>query len=363
MSSRERTAFITQGEIENQPGTNEDSVIRFTAVLQEYPFFEPLCGKKWEGEVEDFDFTLEKENDDADLYVILNSKQGYVSAGITEDENKFQAFMSALAFTTGANAWPYRIEHRRSGKKISDMVRATGKLSRISHTPFSNGLAFDAVVGNKNWIFQDVLKKGTAFFEMNSKLSKEISNLLFLFREADAKEVHSDITMISLCALFENLVQLLFRELTLEEETKDADGTYKDTALQFFVQTKEKLKAQISQQIDSASTTTESEGWKRVSGVVGGAATFSIREKFQAVLKHFQFDEIWLKEMEHSFKTWHEVRQHLFHYKDRTSQSEDDLKKAILDQCQIAGAINVLILKLIGYSGLMRANTFWGDYR
>jgi restriction endonuclease Mrr len=109
--------------------------------------------------------------------------------------------------------------------------------------------------------------------------------------------------------------------------------------------------------------TTEGEGWKRVSGVVGSAATFSIREKFQAVLKHFQFDEQWRKEMEHSFKTWHEVRQHLFHYKDRTSQSEDDLKKAILDQCQIAGAINVLILKLIGYSGLMRANTFWDGYR
>ena len=363
MSSHERHAFFTQGESESQPIVNEDNSVCFTALLQEYPFFEPLCGKKWEGEIEGFNFTLEKENDAADLHVILNSKQDYASAGETEDENKFQAFMSALAFLTGANAWPYRIEHRRGRRKISDMIRATGRLSRISHTPFSNGLAFDAVVGNKNWNFQDVLKKGTAFFEANSKLSKEISNLLFLFREADAKEVHSDITMISLCALFENLVQLLFRELKLEEETKNSDGTYKDTVLQFFIQAKEKLKAQINQQIDLASTTIEGEGWKRMSGAVGSAAPFTIREKFQAVLKHFQLDEQWRKEMENSFKTWHAVRQHLFHYKDRTSQSEDDLKKAILDQCQIAGTINFLILKLIGYSGLMRANSFWGDYR
>ena len=362
MSSRERHAFYTQGESENQPIANEDNSVRLAALLQEYPFFEPLCGKKWEGEIEGFNFALLKENEAADLEVTMTSKQGYFSTGQAEDENKFQALMFAIAFIVGANAWPYRIEHRRGGKKVSDMVRATGKLSKISHTPFNNFLAQEKIFGKLDWDFLDIVKKGTAFFETNSTLSKEVSHLLYLFRQADAKSVHSDITMIAVCALFENLVQLLFRELKLEDETKNADGTYKDAALQSFIQAKEELKAQINQQIDSASTT-EGEGWKRVSGVIGGAATFSIREKFQAVLKHFQLDEQWRKEMEHSFKTWHEVRQHLFHYKDRTSQSDDDLKQAILDQCQIAGAINVLILKVTGYSGLMRANTFSGGYR
>jgi hypothetical protein len=59
----------------------------------------------------------------------------------------------------------------------------------------------------------------------------------------------------------------------------------------------------------------------------------------------------------------HGARQHLFHYKERTSETEDDKKKAILDQCRIAGAINVLLLKLVGYSGLMRVSTFEGVYR
>jgi len=194
MSSRERSAFITQTESENQPITNEDNSVHFTALLQEYPFFEPLCGKKWEGEIEGFHFTLLKQNEAADLEVMMTSKQGYISDGPAEDENKFQALMFALAFLVGANAWPYRIEQRRGGKKVSDMVRATGKLSKISHTPFNNFLARETIFGKQNWNFLDVLKNGTSFFETNSTLTSEISSLLFLFREANAPEVHLDIS-------------------------------------------------------------------------------------------------------------------------------------------------------------------------
>jgi hypothetical protein len=79
MSSRERHAFYTQGESENQPIANEDNSVRLAALLQEYPFFEPPCGKKWEGEIEGFNFTLLKENEAADLEVTMTSKQGYVS--------------------------------------------------------------------------------------------------------------------------------------------------------------------------------------------------------------------------------------------------------------------------------------------
>ena len=100
-----------------------------------------------------------------------------------------------------------------------------------------------------------------------------------------------------------------------------------------------------------------------MNGVIRSADPFSTPKKFQAVLDWFQFDPQWRNHMELAFKTWNEARQHLFHYKERTSESEDDKKKAILDQCQIAGAMNVLLLKLIGYSGLMRASTLEGKYR
>lgn len=376
MSSRERSDHFAhlqkannpvgennhvQDHVENSPP--EDSSVRFEAFLYEYPFFEPFSGRELKGEIEGFDFTLKKENDDADLWVSLKSKEDCISHDEKEDWNKFYALMAALAFTNGAHAWPYRIEQWRGGRKITDMVRATGKLTRISHGPFTDNLAFHAGVVNATWNYQDILKKATAFFETNSTLSKEVSHILFLLREADAKEVHSDITMIALCALFENVVQLLFRELKLEENAKNADGTFIDVALRLFVQAKEKIKTQINEQLSAVQIAAEGEGWKRMDGVVRSADPFSTPKKFQAVLDQLQFDSQWRKDMELAFKTWYEARQHLFHYKERTSESEDDKKKAILDQCQIAGAINVLLLKLIGYSGVMRASTLEGKYR
>ena len=400
MTSQERAAFFTQVESENQPATNGDIVIRFAAVLQEYPFFEPLCDKRGEGEIEGFNFTLEKENDAADFRVTMISKQGYVPIGQAEDENKFQALLFSIAFVVGANAWPYRIEHWRNGKKISDMVRATGKLSRISHAPFSNGLAFDAVVGNRQWNFLEVIKKGEAFFEANSTLTKEISSLLYEFREADAPGVHPYVTMIAVCVFFENLVQLLFRELKFEENAKDEQGVFKDAALQAFVRIKQNLKSEISPQIwklarqlfkdenlnelepevgDGSKLfqkaknklgeqidkriADECEGLERMYSRVASTEIFSMSKKFQAILNHLQFDPHWRSEMNRAFLTWHKARNGLFHDKQRTMLSEDQQRKNLMDECQIAAAVNVLILKLIGYSGLMRPSTLWGDYR
>jgi len=400
MTTQERDVFLTQGESENQPATNGDIVIRFSAVLQEYPFFEPLCGKRWEGEIEGFNFTLEKENEAADFRVTMISKQGYASVGQAEDEVKFQALLFSIAFVVGANAWPYRIEHWRNGKKISDMVRATGKIARISHTPFSNGLAFDAVVGNRQWNLVEVIKKGAAFFEANSTLTKEISSLLYEFREADAPGVHPYVTMIAVCALFENLVQLLFREFKFEENAKDEQGVFKDAALQAFVRIKQNLKSELSpriwklarqlfkdenlsvlepevgdgsklfqkaknklgEQIDKQ-IADECEGLGRMYSRVASTEIFSMPKKFQAILNHLQFDSHWQSEMKLAFSTWYKARNELFHDKQRTMLSEDQQRKNSMDECQIAAAVNVLILKLIGYSGLMRPSTLWGDYR
>jgi hypothetical protein len=43
--------------------------------------------------------------------------------------------------------------------------------------------------------------------------------------------------------------------------------------------------------------------------------------------------------------------------------SEDELKASIINESQIAGAINILLLKLFGYSGHMRHSAFEDGYR
>jgi len=389
-----------QGHIPVENRAQDDLSVCFKAILFQYPFFGPFCGRDLKGEIEGFDFTLNKENEDADLVVSLTSKGDYVSQGEKEEWTKFYAFMAALAFTNGAHAWPYRIEHWRGGRKITDLVTAANQRKRILHTPFTDNLAFHAGLVSKNWNYQEILKRATTFFEANSTLSKEISHILFLLREADGKEVHSDITMIALCALFENLVQLLFRELKLEEKSKSKEGEFKDQALQSFVNAKIRLKADLSQQIwkcarllfkkenlneqepqegDGAKLfkraknelqntidrriSDQCQGVSRMYGLVSSASTFSTPKQFEAILDDLRFGQQWRGELERAFAIWKRVRNNLFHDKARTTQSQDDLEQDIRDQCRIGAAINVILLKLMGYSGLMRASTLEGIYQ
>jgi hypothetical protein len=47
----------------------------------------------------------------------------------------------------------------------------------------------------------------------------------------------------------------------------------------------------------------------------------------------------------------------------RANIFDDELKEATINESQIAGAINILLLKLFGYSGWMRSSTSEDKYR
>jgi len=53
----------------------------------------------------------------------------------------------------------------------------------------------------------------------------------------------------------------------------------------------------------------------------------------------------------------------LAHGHERSNQSEDERKKFLLDESRIAGIINLLLLKLFGYSGKMSISVFEDKYR
>ncbi len=257
------------------------------------------------GEIEGYKYAFIKDKADADFEVYLESKGEYRSSGEQEDWKKFFGLMKALAFVSGMHAWPYRIEYWRDGQKITDRVTPARRLANVVHAPF-HLLKFD---------FQEVIKKATNFFETEAKLNEEVAEILFLFREAaDYEQVHGEITLIALCVLFESLVNQLFKELKLEEKERQQ-----------------------------------------------GVEKFNMRERFQAVANHFKLP--WHDDMESVFKTWQRVRDPLIHGKGRTNQTEAQSKDAMIAESQIAGAMNVLILKLIGYSGRMSASVFEEKYR
>jgi hypothetical protein len=53
----------------------------------------------------------------------------------------------------------------------------------------------------------------------------------------------------------------------------------------------------------------------------------------------------------------------LVHDKSRADRTDDEWKKLMTDESQIAGAINILLLKLIEYSGQMRCSAIEEKYR
>jgi hypothetical protein len=267
-------------------------------------------GKEVKTETENYEITFQKEKDDSDLHISLRSKKEYRSIGEQDDWNKFHAFMKALAFVHGMNAWPYRVEYWRAGQKITDRVTAAYKLSKTSHAPFTKRLSFNAKTGSLKWDFNEPIKKAVAFFETDSTLSKEVSEILFLFREAD-EGVHSEITTIALCSLFENLVRLIFRELNLKEKAAGSSD------LKLFEEAKSEIADQINRQIAA-----KGEGYRRLYNIIQSAQPFSIEQTFQAVVNHFGLK--WQNDMEIIFNTWKKARNPIVHEKMRADTSEDD---------------------------------------
>jgi hypothetical protein len=330
----------------NTEGTEDD--VSFYATLFEYPLLATKWGTEVKGETRSFDFILTKEGENSDLRISLRSKKGYQTSSEEEDWVKFHAFMNALAFTNGIHAWPYRTEYWRAGQKKTDRVTCAHRLAKTSHAPFNDNLAFQAQTGSLKWDFQDAIRKAADFFETNSALSKEISEILFLFREADAS-VHSEITIIALCTLFENLVRLLFRELDLKNHFKNEDVSSFDHA-----------KAEILDEINRR-IVKKGEGYRRLQNFIRSAQPFSMEQMFRAVVAHLGLK--WEEDMEKTFKTWKRARHPIAHEKRRAEMPENKIKESIIQESQVAGAINILLLKLFGYSGYVRHSAFEEGYR
>jgi hypothetical protein len=118
MSRQERNLHLKQLQEsapiakENPKQTTEEERtgdFYFYATLFEYPLLASNWGKEVKCETENYEIAFQKENEDSDLHVSLRSKKEYRSLGEQDDWNKFYAFMKALAFVHGMNAWPYRV--------------------------------------------------------------------------------------------------------------------------------------------------------------------------------------------------------------------------------------------------------------
>lgn len=105
----------------------------------------------------------------------------------------------------------------------------------------------------------------------------------------------------------------------------------------------------------------EGGGFERIRELLRSAQAFHTREKFEAVVKHLGLK--WEDDFERYFKGWKGVRNEMMHETERTGLTDEEKKKGWRDESLVAGFINALILRLIGYSGPMRFSWIDDSFR
>jgi hypothetical protein len=286
----------------------------------------------------DYDFALIKK--DGDTHIHFRSKSQFHSVSAADDWRRFYALLFAIGFTHGFQPWPYRILHYRDGRKIADKITVPRKLAKTIHAPFDDGIGHLGNLGRKG-SQNSVIRLAARFFEKKTPLSENLSHLLFLFREAGGSSAHFDIKTLALCSLFEGVVTLMFDELKLEDELRRTSSQFDEYL---------KLRDRLVKRLRRLASRNNRPSFERLAGSLNSAKEFRVKDKFKVVCEHFGLN--YENEMEQHFEAWKKKRNPMMHgsWNSKTTDYSD--------QALIAGAINILVLKLIGYSGQMRCYAF-----
>jgi hypothetical protein len=308
--------------------------------------FESIKSNTFHGEFQEWKFALIKQEKDLDIY--FRSKPEYKSQGEEHDQRFFRAFLNSVAFTHAQHTWPFLTEYHRDGKLILDRVHLSNDVARSSHSPFTKRLAFDALISRSQWRFLNPLEKAYLFFSSNSKLSREIAHLLYLFRESSTSGVPKGIALLSLCSLFESLLHAIYDEriaVLNKAATKSFEDAKRDT-LEVI-----RLKASRSENPTS---------FDRIINIVTGATSLRPKDKFKAIIEHWQ-----LKPEDHwneIFAAWERHRHPLSHRMSKGDESEESNRATLLAESRIGGAINCMILKLMNYAGCVSISSYEDKY-
>ena len=284
----------------------------------------------------EFAFLEQPENGVKNLYVVLRSKEGVRGGDEKEDEKRFLALLSALAFTHGKNAWPYRVKYWRGGK-LADKVTAIRPLPHTPHAPFS-GLA-------QNVELTPLIAEIATRLEEPLLRYEDLTKLLFLFRQAGNPGVYHEIGTLGICTIFESLVGLMFDHFNLKEATLQGMG------LPEFSEAKAKLQAHLATWTDAE----QDESHRRLRGLIQSANPLTMREKLKALC--LRLDIKWDGYMDKVFASWKMARNPLAHG-DFGSDDEQAYKDNTYAESRIAGGLNTIVLKFFGYSGYYNASVF-----
>jgi hypothetical protein len=298
---------------------------------------------------DDWEYGLIERGEDVAFH--LHLKDGRKSGNTSQDLAVLDAFLKAVAFIHGQHAWPFTLQFRRDHKLITDRVRPPKVAKRSPHQPFNERIWFNAVVGNLQWDFGTALQKAYTFFHEENELSAEVSQLLFLCREAAGGDAYTTITNIALCSLLDSAVNLVF---DAEIETREAK------AMAGFNDARSTLLDFIAERIATIGDA-ENEPWKRFHSILSNSEFVAAREKFRAVGEFLGLK--WEGDWQEVYRFWAKWRPRLVHRGTASADGEEEIAAEFNVGSRVIGAIHMLVLKLMGYEGIMLSSAFEDQFR
>lgn len=291
------------------------------------------------GKWNDVEFGLVRRGEDLNVYLFLPN-QTDESIPVEAHERLITSFLTGLAFATGQHCQPYRVMIRQNGAQLLDKLHAVPKFDRTSLAPFSERIGFNAAVGQVEWQFTDFLGKAMQFFNSGTELSEAASQALWLLRSSDTNNVPSEITLMSLCVLLESLSGMIFDEKGLSST---------QNAISF-----EEARMDLLKWIEERKPQ-DGSGLQRFNNMIASAQLNRAKDKYKAVSDHLGLQ--WDGLMKDAWAIWEKVRNKGAHDILR-KEKEQKIATHFTATGRIAGVINVLVLRLIGYSGIARTSVF-----
>ena len=275
------------------------------------------------GDFDHFEFALIRTGDDCEAY--LRTREG---SPITAEQfcDTFAAFRTAIAFIHGREAWP---QHLRISHGLFTIEQAVYPRRELASTPCR--LLNDTACAN-GADFALALTSATKFFLRKDAISDLVQRTLYLCRQSSLRVTPLDVGTLSMCAVFEGLVSGMHRHLASPDDTDEAQAFNAAKAELLTLARKREAEGEP--------------GFSRLVGLLGGAKPYRTKDAFQWLTSHFGLP--WDPQMREAFAAWNSERHSLAHGSEPDESSCDRMTC----QSRIAGSINLIVARLMGYTGL-----------
>ncbi len=290
------------------------------------------CLDTFSGEVPQWRYGLVQRGDD--MHVYFYSKSEYLSRGIEFDKRYFEAFLRVIAFTHGQHTWPFSFRYAHDWQVIVEHIQLGNDNLRTRYEPF---------LSLNSTLWPAAVQKVYLFFLVETTLVEEVTELLFLFREATSPGMPKRLGLLNLCILLESLVCAIYSEKT-KVDFQIQEANFNDQ------------KTKAIECIENIRNAENSLNLSRIIAILRTTSYMNTRSQFEAVIKGIGFD--WNEKWTTFYSEWSSARNPIAHRLAGGIMTEDSIRNSSIIESKIAGALNSIVLKLMGYSGAVHPSPF-----